>query len=46
MINNLMYEEWIESTKIIEFCQIESDYSKTINLQLIAQTNILINKFT
>lgn len=46
MVSSLIYEEWVESTKIIEFCQMDSGYSKTLNLQLLNQANILINKFT
>ena len=46
MANNLLYEEWIESGKIIELCQVDLGYSKTLNLQLVTQANIFINKFT
>jgi hypothetical protein len=46
MASSLLYEEWIESAKIIELCQLDPGYSKTLNLQLMAQANILINKFT
>jgi len=46
MASNLLYEEWIESGKIIELCQLDPGYSNTLNLQLITQTNTLINKFT
>lgn len=46
MINNLLYEEWIEAAKIIEMCQVDADYSKIVNIQIINQVNIFIGKFT
>ena len=46
MVNQLIYEEWIESTKLIEFCHVDSSYPIEINHQLLNIANILVNKFT
>lgn len=46
MVNQLIYEEWIESAKLIEFCHLDSSYLIEINHQLLNIANILVNKFT